>query len=90
MFLKQVFYAHQGCIYLIKHTVKPFKRAVSVGLSWNVIYFRWGQSCIFSIITSVFSVTWSFRNQKFSNFNLQYIIKVLHLWKKIWFFLTNY
>jgi len=33
MFLKEVFYAHQGCIYLIKHTVKPFKRAVSVGLS---------------------------------------------------------
>jgi len=33
MFLKEVFYAHQGCIYLIKHTVKPFKRAVSIGLS---------------------------------------------------------
>jgi len=30
-------------------------------LFYIVIYFWW-QSCIFSIITPVFSVTWSFRN----------------------------
>ncbi len=61
MFLKEV------CIYLILNTVKqPYCKILLqckisvfyVNICWNVIYFC-DQSCIFSIITAVFSVTWS-------------------------------
>ncbi len=53
MFFKEVSSAHQGCNYLIKNTVKTV-------ILWNIIPMI--KSCIFSIITRVFSVTWSFRN----------------------------
>ncbi len=46
--LKAVSYAHQDCIYLIKNS--------------NKTVILWSLSWIFSIITSVFSVTWFFRN----------------------------
>ncbi len=53
---------HQSCSYLIKNTVKmllQLKTSVFyVKMCLNVMYFC-DQSCIFSIITPVFSVTWS-------------------------------
>ncbi len=62
LFLKDVSSAHQGCIYVIKiqsnfEMLLQFKIAVFyVNICYNVIYFC-DQSCIFSIITPVFSVT---------------------------------
>ncbi len=62
MFLKEASSAHQSCIYLIKNTVKIVKyyyNSKQMFSMWiHVIYFC-DQSCIFSIITPVFSVTWS-------------------------------
>ncbi len=68
LFLKKVSYGHQAYIYLIKNTIKTV-------IMWNIItiwkrYFIFEcilktsfipvmRSCIFSIITPVFSVTWS-------------------------------
>ncbi len=62
MFLKSC--AHQGCIELIQNAVKTeilwillqFKIMFSISILMK-------QSWIFGIITSVFSVAWSFRNQ---------------------------
>jgi len=69
--LKEVSSAHQGCIYLIKNTVNASilwknitilkKTVFYLNIFENVIY-SCDQSWIFSIITPVFSVTWSFRN----------------------------
>ncbi len=69
MFFKEVFYAHQGSIYLIKNRVKcntmkfffPFKYFFLFKHIFKCDWFLWWQSWIFSIIT-VSSVTWSFRN----------------------------
>ncbi len=49
---KSVSSAHQGSIYSIKNTVKTV----------ILLFIPVKQSWIFSIITPVFSVTWSFRN----------------------------
>ncbi len=58
MFCKIVSSTHQGCIYLIKNTVKTVKL-------WNIITI-WNNCFllenIFSFITPIFSVTWSFWN----------------------------
>jgi len=53
MFLKNVFYVHQGCIYLIRNTVKLLQFKIMC----NVIYSCDGEAEIFTIITHVFSVT---------------------------------
>ncbi len=62
--LKDVSYAHRACIYLIKIQRK-------LVILWNIItyfhLFLWWQSWIFCIITSVFSLTRSFRN----HYNMQ-------------------
>ncbi len=60
--LKEVSYAHQGCIYLIKNTIETLILWILLPFKITDFYFI---SCdiklIFSIF-SVFSVTWSFRN----------------------------
>ncbi len=64
MFFKDVSYAHQGCIYLIKNTVKQLHCEILLQFKNNWFLFHyilkcnlclWWQSCIFS-------VTGSFRN----------------------------
>ncbi len=93
-------FTHQTCIYLIKNTV-------NTEILWNIItilnnsflfeyivklyLFLWFQSCIFSIITPVFSVTWSFRNQsnmlKISDY--QYSKQINILWKPWYIFVHD-
>ncbi len=61
-------HAHQSCIYLITNTVILW----NITSIWNKCFlleyivkcnlFMWCAAVIFSIITPVFSVTWSFRN----------------------------
>ncbi len=71
MFLKEVSSAHQGCIYLIKNTGKTvklwnifynLKELFSVWISVKMQFIAVLKSCIFSIITPVFSVTWFLKN----------------------------
>ncbi len=51
--------AHQGWIYLIKNTVKLWN-IIRIELNFSMwIFISVMRSCIFSIITAVFSVTWS-------------------------------
>ncbi len=89
---RSVSYACQGCINLIKNTVKTI-------ILWNIFtilsncflfyvfkynIFLWGKSWIFSIITPVFNVTWSFSNHPnmlnfLKNFTLSSILKTVVL-----------
>ncbi len=59
MFLKEVSSAHQGCIYLIKKYIKKHKYCEILLQCKITSFFSVMRSCIFSIITPVFSVTWS-------------------------------
>ncbi len=70
-FLKDISYAHQGCIYLIENTVKQFNCEILLQFKISVFYFNIFENIIYSCvgkaefsaaITSAFSVTWSFRN----------------------------
>ncbi len=68
IFLKEVSYAHQGCIYLIKNTVKTLLLWNTVTISsnsffyfnilLNVIYYCDGKTEFSAAITPVYSVTW--------------------------------
>ncbi len=70
MVLKTASFCSQGCIYLIKNTEKNLKQEnVEILLQFkttifncNIHFFSCDQSWIFSFLTPVFSVTWSFRN----------------------------
>ncbi len=60
------FYAHQGCNYLIKNTVKTVILCNIITILTLTFFFKniflWWLSWIFNIITTVVSVTWSLRN----------------------------
>jgi len=69
-----VSYAQQDCINLLKNTV----------ILWNIITILeiCFQSCIFSIITPVCSVTWPFRNP--SNMDICRSRNIIiHIWKQL-------
>ncbi len=58
--------AHQGCIYFRTNIVKYYfnlKRVISIWIYFKIYFIPVMQTQIFSIITPVFSVTWSFRKR---------------------------
>ncbi len=63
MFLKEVSSAQQGCVYLINTVILweiiAIKKMFSVWIYCKILFISVLQRCIFSIITAVFSVTWS-------------------------------
>jgi len=73
--LKEVSYAHRGCIYLIKKDSKTEKLSYCYNLTFKMSVISVMQSWIF-IVTSVFSVKWSFRNHK-SWFDLLSLLSML-------------
>ncbi len=71
MFFKEVSYAHPGCTYLIKNTVKTVILWHFITISNNCFLFYfilkcnvilWCKAQFSAAITPVFSVTWYFRN----------------------------
>jgi len=56
----EVSYAHQGCIYLIKHTVKYCE--IVLQFKNNFSFFTKNMTCNLFLIFFSISVTWSFRN----------------------------
>ncbi len=81
MFLKDVFNAHKGCIYLIKNAAKRvilwnIIKSFSIWIYFKIEFIPVMQSWIFSIITPVFSVTWSFRK----SFEYADLLLKKHFW----------
>ncbi len=62
MFLKEISFAHQGCIYMIRNTVKQSYCEILLQFKRTVFYFIYYFPVMAKVKCTVFNVTWSLRN----------------------------